>query len=78
MIVCVCRRVSDRDISAAVRDGAMTFDALQFDTGVATQCGRCNDCAHEVFQSACRKHLSGLHAAVGHPTAASASPLNAR
>jgi hypothetical protein len=31
-----------------------------------------------VFHHACRKHLSGLHAAVGHPTAASASTLTAR
>lgn len=64
MIVCVCRRVSDRDITRAVKEGAATFDDLQFDTGVATQCGRCGDCARDVFDQACGHHLNGLRAAV--------------
>ena len=65
MIVCVCRRVSDRDIVHAVKAGAATFDDLQFETGVATQCGRCADCARETFEGACGQPLAGLHAAVG-------------
>jgi bacterioferritin-associated ferredoxin len=64
MIVCVCRRVSDRDIARAVKEGATSFDALQFDTGVATQCGRCGDCAREAFEHACGQQLGGLRAAV--------------
>ncbi len=58
MIVCVCRRVSDRDIVNAVKDGAVSFDAVQFDTGAATQCGRCGECARKVFENACSQHLS--------------------
>ncbi len=65
MIVCVCRRVSDRDIANAVKEGAACFDAVQFDTGVATQCGRCGECAREAFEHACSQHLGGLRAAVG-------------
>ena len=49
MIVCVCHRVSDRDIAHAVRDGCGSFDELQFELGVATQCGSCLDCARETF-----------------------------
>ena len=49
MIVCVCRRVSDRDIRAAVADGAVSLECLQFELGVATQCGRCADCASRVL-----------------------------
>ena len=45
MIVCVCRRISDHQIHQAVADGAQTLECLQFDLGVATQCGRCADCA---------------------------------
>ena len=44
MIVCVCHRVSDREIARHARAG-MSFDEIQFELGVATQCGRCEDCA---------------------------------
>jgi bacterioferritin-associated ferredoxin len=37
MIVCVCRRVSEKEI------------ALHASEGVATQCGRCEDCARDVI-----------------------------
>lgn len=47
MIVCVCRRVSDREIARHARAG-MDFDAIQFELGVATQCGRCETCARDV------------------------------
>jgi bacterioferritin-associated ferredoxin len=47
MIVCVCHRVSDRDIARHVRAG-MGFDDIQFELGVATQCGRCEGCARDV------------------------------
>ena len=49
MIVCVCRRVSDKQIREAVADGAHSLECLQFDLGVATQCGRCADCASRVL-----------------------------
>ena len=44
MIVCVCRRVSDRDIARAAHQG-LSFDEIQLELGVATQCGRCTECA---------------------------------
>ena len=44
MIVCVCRRVSDRDIARAAHQG-MSFDEIQLELGVGTQCGSCADCA---------------------------------
>ena len=47
MIVCVCNRVSDREIARHVRAG-MDFDDIQFELGVATQCGQCECCAREV------------------------------
>jgi len=49
MIVCVCRRVSDSQIRQAVADGAHSLECLQIDLGVATQCGRCADCASRVL-----------------------------
>jgi bacterioferritin-associated ferredoxin len=47
MIICVCRRVSDREIARHARAG-MGFDDIQFELGVATQCGQCEGCARDV------------------------------
>jgi bacterioferritin-associated ferredoxin len=47
MIVCVCRRVSDREIARHARAG-MDFDDIQFELGVATQCGQCEGCARDI------------------------------
>ncbi len=49
MIVCVCHRVSDRDIARAAQSGCISFDELQFELSVATACGKCHDCARETF-----------------------------
>lgn len=49
MIVCVCRRISDHQIRQAAADGAHSLECLQLDLGVATQCGRCADCASRVL-----------------------------
>lgn len=53
MIVCLCHRVSDRDITAAVHRGTACFEVLQDDLRVASSCGACQDCARDVFDSAC-------------------------
>ena len=47
MIVCVCHRISDREIARHARAG-MGFDEIQFELGVATQCGQCEGCARDV------------------------------
>lgn len=47
MIVCVCRRISDREIARHARAG-MGFDDIQFELGVATQCGQCEGSARDV------------------------------
>lgn len=55
MIVCVCRRVSDREIAAHARAG-MDFDDIQFELGVATQCGQCETCARAVVAQCSATH----------------------
>jgi bacterioferritin-associated ferredoxin len=47
MIVCVCRRISDREITRHAKAG-MGFDEIQFELGVATQCGQCEGCVRDV------------------------------
>ena len=67
MIVCVCHRVSDRAIAAAVEDGCRTFEQLQLELGVATRCGACRTAARETFE----RHAGGCCAprvaAAAHP-----------
>ena len=53
MIVCICHRVSDRDIAHAARHGCASFDELQEELSVATACGACGDCARETFEAHC-------------------------
>ncbi|HMN76715.1 MAG TPA: (2Fe-2S)-binding protein [Burkholderiaceae bacterium] len=49
MVVCLCHRVTDRDIARAARSGCTDYEALQDDLRVGTSCGTCDDCAREVF-----------------------------
>ena len=61
MIVCVCHRVSDREIARHARAG-MSFDDIQFELGVATQCGQCEGCAREVVAQCNALHpVAALH-----------------
>lgn len=41
MIICVCKAVSERQIRAAVKDGAGCMRDLARDLGVGTCCGKC-------------------------------------
>jgi len=52
MIVCVCNRVSDRDITRHAQQGCSSFEDLQFELGVATCCGCCEHSARKVYQEA--------------------------
>ncbi|TAM04562.1 MAG: (2Fe-2S)-binding protein [Paraburkholderia sp.] len=49
MIVCVCKSVSDRKIRASIAEGMDSFDDLQFELGVATCCGKCEETVREVM-----------------------------
>ena len=61
MIVCVCNRVSDREIARHARAG-MGFDEIQFELGVSTQCGQCEGCARDVIAQCSVLHpVAALH-----------------
>jgi bacterioferritin-associated ferredoxin len=53
MIVCLCHRISDREIVQAARDGVTDFEALQDDTCLSRNCGCCETVAREIFEAAC-------------------------
>lgn len=62
MIVCVCNRISDRDIVRQARAG-LSFDDIQLELGVATCCGRCEGCARElVAECSVGQPVAALHA----------------
>jgi bacterioferritin-associated ferredoxin len=65
VIVCVCHRVSDRDIEREVRHGCASFEELQDELRVGTACGRCTDCARDTFDvtRACRPAAADTRAA---------------
>lgn len=69
MIVCVCHRVSDREIARHAHAG-MSFDDIQFELGVATQCGCCESAARTVVMQC---NANAPTAALRQETAAPAS-----
>lgn len=52
MYVCVCNKVTDRQIRDAAARGVSTMDELAAQLRVATCCGRCRDCANRVLNEA--------------------------
>ena len=55
MIICVCNRVTERDIHAAVADGVATLSDLRMATGCSSSCGRCAPHANEALKQARRE-----------------------
>lgn len=51
MIVCVCNSVAEHRIRAAIDAGADSFDALQFELGVALGCGQCETTVREMLDA---------------------------
>ena len=49
MIVCVCKRVSDRKIRELRSEGVCSLEDLQARTGLGTQCGQCQMSACEIL-----------------------------
>ncbi len=75
MIVCVCRRVNDKAIAQAARCGA-SFDDIQIDMGVATQCGQCESSARAVWaQRRPQQPLALLHKQSAAPTGGVPAPV---
>jgi bacterioferritin-associated ferredoxin len=52
MYVCVCRAVTDGEIRAAVDQGVRTMRELRQGLGVASQCGKCGQCALRLLRQA--------------------------
>ena len=71
MIVCICHHISDREISKHANAG-MSFDEIQFETGLSTQCGKCEGCARDVVaQCSAQGKIAHLRQEGAKPSSAS-------
>ncbi|MES2119495.1 MAG: (2Fe-2S)-binding protein [Pseudomonadota bacterium] len=55
MIVCVCNRLTEREVREAARAGAPTPEAAYAKLGCEVQCGCCLDFAQDVIDDALGK-----------------------
>lgn len=55
MYVCICRRVSDREVRQVIESGAQTVDAVGERCGAGTDCGSCVD---EIADMICDQRAS--------------------
>jgi bacterioferritin-associated ferredoxin len=60
VIVCLCHRISDRDIARSVEHGCASYDELQDELRIATSCGSCADCARNTFEAHRARACEGL------------------
>lgn len=51
MYVCVCRAVTDRDITEAAQRGISSIEELSNVTGVGTDCGACQQRACQMLSA---------------------------
>ncbi|MGD2076351.1 MAG: (2Fe-2S)-binding protein [Gammaproteobacteria bacterium] len=64
MIVCLCKQVSCKDIRSAAGNGAQSLRDLSRELGVATQCGKCAQCARGILEESLQgESPSAAHAA---------------
>lgn len=47
MVVCLCKRATDRDIADAIDDGARSVDEVGEACGAGTGCGCCRGYIHD-------------------------------
>ena len=58
MIVCICNRITEKEVRAAARSGATTPEKAYACMGCEAQCGCCLDYAQEVINDELgRPHL---------------------
>jgi bacterioferritin-associated ferredoxin len=51
MYVCLCNAITDGEIRGAIALGARSVADLKSTLGVATCCGRCEDCASQLLKA---------------------------
>ena len=50
MIICICNRISDRQIREAIDKGVHTFDEMRKMLPVSTNCGKCRSAVEDLLK----------------------------
>ena len=50
-VVCGCFNITVNDIKEAIRSGITTYEALQEETNISTECPGCKDVTLPLFQT---------------------------
>jgi bacterioferritin-associated ferredoxin len=60
MYICICKQVTDHQIKEAVSNGACSFQEVQSQLGVATECGECKCHARKCMRksTSCQTEIS--------------------
>jgi bacterioferritin-associated ferredoxin len=53
MILCICHSVTDREVDAAIRDGARSLGEIARRSGAGTDCGCCRPTIEKRIERAC-------------------------
>ncbi len=67
MIICVCKAVSDRHITSAVKGGAQNLRDLTRKFGLGTCCGKCVPEAKATLSASLDSHGRSAVIAAAHP-----------
>lgn len=61
MIICLCEGISDRDVSAAARQGVQTVQELAKICGAGNGCGSCRSDIRKMLDDHCPSETSSSH-----------------
>ena len=50
MYVCICRGVTDREVRQCAEQGVDSLRGLRRELGVASECGKCAQCALQILR----------------------------
>lgn len=53
MYICICKQVTDQQITNAIESGADSLQAIQAELGASTECGNCMDCIKDMIAEFC-------------------------
>lgn len=55
MYVCICNKVTDKQIHQAVEEGVCSMQGLTEELNVASCCGKCKSCARKEMRKAMKR-----------------------
>lgn len=60
MVLCICQSLTDREIDAAIHDGARSLDEVSARCGAGADCGRCKEAIEDrLDEVGCRGNCAG-------------------